>query len=221
MRVLAPQLSPDGGRLMYTRVGRDSGSTAVDAYLWISSVSGGPPIRLTAAVGLELPGSWSPDGDWYVYAEVAPDGRGRLRKARTSGHLEPVTLAGWAPENVPVWSSRGDWILFDDGELKLIAADGSETRNLGVKDAVCAFALAEDLLHCIQNVDNARSLLAIDFGGGTRWIAAVRPEHVPVATGQPGIRFSLTPDGHAVTYAVASTQIKLMLADGLANVDLP
>ena len=217
---LAPQLSPDGGRLMYARVAQDA-EGAIGSHLWMSSASGGAPIRLTDAVALELPGSWSPDGDWYVYAEVGPDGRRQLRKAPTSGHHEPATLAAWMPENVPVWSPRGDWILFDDGELKLIAADGGETRTLGVKDAVCAFALVEDLLYCIQNVANARSLLAIDFDGGTRRIAAVRPEHVPMATGQPGIRLSLTPAGNAVTYAVDRTQVRLMLADGLANVELP
>ncbi len=34
----------------------------------MSAVAGGPPVRLVKGAGADFPGSWSPDGNWYVYS---------------------------------------------------------------------------------------------------------------------------------------------------------
>src|SRR5262249_5678015 len=59
--LMGPALSPDADRVIYTRVGRGQ-----DIRLWISATAGGAPVPLTNETGVaELPGSWSPDGNWF------------------------------------------------------------------------------------------------------------------------------------------------------------
>ena len=57
--------SPDGERLIYDRSGKDGAPR-----LWISSLSGGSPVRLTnVEPGAEYAGAWSPDGSRFVYLQ--------------------------------------------------------------------------------------------------------------------------------------------------------
>ena len=162
---MAPEISPDGTRVMYLRVESDARG-ATGARLWMSSLAAGAPVRLRDRAVQENPGSWSPDSAWYAYLEVQGDGSRLLQKARTSGTSEPEPLAtGIRSGSVAVWSPDGRWILYDDGGLKLTAADGSGTRELGVRDALCAFARVPELLYCIENVSGQRNLVAT----GLRW----------------------------------------------------
>jgi eukaryotic-like serine/threonine-protein kinase len=68
-----PSLSPDGDRVIYPRLDR-----AGVAWLWISSLSGGAPVRLTNADTNveEFGGSWSSDGSRFVYLQ---DQAGKIR----------------------------------------------------------------------------------------------------------------------------------------------
>ena len=220
---MAPQLSTDGTRVMYLRVESDErGPTG--ARLWMSSVTAGPPMRLRDRTVQENAGSWSPDSAWYVYTEVQPDGRRMLKKARTSDTSEPETLAVHerSPSGtVPIWSPDGRWILFDGDGLKLISSDGSVTRELGVNNAVCAFAHDEELLYCIESSRGVRNLVARSFDGTARVIGPVAQEHQPAVTGGPALRLSLTPDGEGLTYSTGSARVQLLLVDGLADVPLP
>lgn len=219
--LMAPQLSPDGTRVMYARVESDARG-ATGARLWMSSLSGGAPMRLRERAARENPGSWSPDGAWYVYEEVQADNTLTLKKARTAGTSEPETLAaGITSRSVPAWSPDGRWILFDDDGLTLIAADGSATRELGVSNALCAFARTEELLYCIEDLTGASKLVARRFDGTARVVASIAPEHRPATSGGPAVRLSPTADGEGLIYSVASSRVQLLLAEGLANVPLP
>jgi len=221
--LVAPQVSPDGTRVMYTRV-ESQGRGATGARLWMSSLAAGAPIRLRSGVAHQNPGSWSPDSAWYVYEELQGDGTFALRKARTSGASEPDTLAvGVRSESVPEWSPDGRWILFDDDGLKLIAADGGEPRDLGVKDALCVFARTPDMLYCIEHASGLgeRKLVSRSFDGTTEVVGSLAMEHRPDSPVSPGLRLSLTPDGEGVTYSIRNRRVQLLLADGLDSLPLP
>ena len=150
---MAPEVSPDLSRVAYLRVEADAAGGAVTSNLWMSSLAGGPPIRLTSdAEKIENSGSWSPDGKWFVYTVVEADNRSMtLRKVRTLGQAASEILANGERESdaIPIWSPDGDWILYDDMGLKLISAEGVAPRALGLKNTVCAFARDAELLHCI------------------------------------------------------------------------
>jgi len=121
---LAPALSPDAERVIYSRIENKS-----TGRLWISSVHGGNPIPLTNEAALvEQAGSWSPDGGWFVYVAVK-NGRLDLMKVRTVGEAAPSILKGGVICClIPSWSPAGDWIAHGQ---ELISPDGKTTRPLG------------------------------------------------------------------------------------------
>ena len=105
----------------------------------MSAVAGGAPVRLTkAGPDSDYAGSWSPDGNWFVYWHRTQDGKFSLNKVKTTGQAEPeivkadVNIGGW----VPVWSPSGEWILYPDGGVKLISPDGKTTREVSSTSAL-------------------------------------------------------------------------------------
>ena len=159
--LVGPALSPDGARVIYQRVSK-GGS---ESYLWMSSVRGGQPQRVTNAEANERAGAWSPDGNWYVYR--AGEGGLRTFKVSTTGLAEPQTLYA-EPERgnwLLAWSPDGEWIL-DLNRGVLLSADGESTRALGVENRACAFA-STDSLYCFRprRSDGLFPLVVTDFDG--------------------------------------------------------
>jgi Tol biopolymer transport system component len=218
---MAPQLSPDGSRVMYVRIETNALGGSVGAHLWMSSVAGGAPVRLTKDTVVESAGSWSPDGRWYVYRSGDS-----LRRALPSSEAEPEILAtAGGPATVPVWSPDGRWILYEDFglRLKLLSLESMETRDLGLKDSVCTFADHGDILYCIRDFHGESFFAVVDFHGQV--VGSEMPplagKHVPATPLTPSLRLSLTPDGKGVSYGVDVTTEQLLLVEGLDTIPLP
>jgi Tol biopolymer transport system component len=112
----------DGQRIAYA-VGGDNGHA-----VYISSVQGGSPQRLSAGQGDQRSPTWGPQGDWIGYLESI-NGRWSLKKAQPGAPQPPVTLREGVLPMHPKWSRRGDSIVFmsPDG-LSVISADGGEAK---------------------------------------------------------------------------------------------
>lgn len=220
--LMAPALSPDGERVIYQRV---EGPATNASGLWMSSVGGGSPVRVTNdELGLETAGSWSPDGSWYVYRTIEPDRSIAIKKVRTNGQAAPETLLGniqpGHPSVVPLWSPDGDWILVADQGMKLVPTNGGNPRSLGIENAPCAFAETGQLLYCIRapSPNGEHPFVALNFEGEVvRVIGNISSEDFPATPLNPSLRLSLTPDGSGVTYAVRSSSQDLWLMDGIAQ----
>ena len=218
---MAPTLSPDASRVIYGRIEQNQGSK-----MWISSVAGGAPVRLTKD-DTEQPfsGSWSPDGNWFVY--IAAHGeKASLKKVKTSGQAQPEELKadvgkrGVDVPAAPVWSPAGDWILYGDAGAKLISPDGKTERDLKFTGNVfCTFSLNGALLYCgrfERGVAGGLQVFSATLDGkGERMIGSVGSEFTPSNSFNPSLRLSLTPDGKSVTYSVVKTSSNLWLVDGL------
>ncbi|HZL93355.1 MAG TPA: hypothetical protein VFB99_06910, partial [Vicinamibacterales bacterium] len=225
-RFLAPQLSPDGSRVIYLRVEADATGAGTYGYLWMSSVAGGAPVRLTDGSTREVSGSWSPDGNAYVYKEVSREGKRAIKVARTSGQSAPSTLAirmtdGPYSAFLPVWSPDASWVLYDDDGLKLISVETGTVRDLKIEGALCTFARDEPLLYCITQFYDEARFAVVDFDGSERVVGSVARENRPAVGSGPALHLSLTPDGQGVTYSVNRNRARLLLVEGFDRVALP
>jgi eukaryotic-like serine/threonine-protein kinase len=216
---MAPGLSPDAARVIYLRIGRDT-----PGRLWMSAVTGGAPVPVVkGSAGSEFPGSWSPDGNWYVYWQTHDD-QVSLARVKTTGEAEPEVLRpnvkptkGW----IPVWSPSGDWILHDDGGVKLMSPDGKTTRELSSASAV-AYAFSADgrTLYGLRKLaDDRLELFSTSVAGGAeKKIGTLGPEYLPGNSLGPAVRLSLSPDGKSIAYSTLKRTSNLWLMDGLDSV---
>ena len=120
------ELSPDGRRVAFRRSGTD------DESIWIATVAGGTPVRLTPAGGrIQRGPTWSADANEIAYFSIE-NGRFVLMRARVGGTEKPVVIAENAG-TYPRWSPRGDLIaaVGPAHGLTLLAPDGTGRRTVG------------------------------------------------------------------------------------------
>ena len=213
-----PSLSPDGDRLIYARIDGAGG-----ACLWISSLSGGAPVRLTNAdtnTTGEYGGSWSPDGSRFVYSGDQA-GKYSLMIVKTSGNAAPVVLREAVESAIPDWSPTGDWITFpDDKGWNLVSPDGKNSKSLGkTRVPYLAFSKSGKLLYGIrwnQTGDLTKgTLFSLDPATlKEKVIKEVTADLLPGTSSWPGIRFSLAPDGKSFVYSTATSRKDLWMLQG-------
>jgi Tol biopolymer transport system component len=205
---MAPALSPDASRVAYSRV-EDGGPV----HLWISSVAGGAPVRATRdETSTEFPGSWSPDGSWFVYIAVR-NGSADLMKVKASGQAAPVLVKAGVAAEPPSWSPDGNWIVSGD---RLVSADGQTVRELPPTGSLnLAFSRDGKLLYGIRREGSGNVFFSIDAASGARKdIAKLSREFEPASDLRPAIRLSLAPDGGSITYAVGAPRSNLWMLTG-------
>jgi hypothetical protein len=208
-----PALSPSGDRVTYTRIA-NSGNLA---NVWISSLAGGPPVRLTNnSEGYEVSGAWSPDAARFAFLFLRA-GALSLMVAKTSGQATPVELHAKVDSRLPAWSPTGEWITFqDDSGWNLISPDGKSTRSLGkILTPYLAFSADGQTLYGIRTEGDHRYLFSLSIAAGyMKTIGDVGKEFEPRSDTTPGIRFSLSPDGESILYSTFSTKDTLWMLEG-------
>jgi Tol biopolymer transport system component len=211
--------------VIYGRIGHSDIAGSSTAHIWISSVSGGAPVPATNdTVSNEMPGSWSPDGNWLVYIRLQ-NGKADIMKVKTSGQDVPILLkADVNPTNssVPTWSPAGDWIEFNDQGENLISPDGNTMRSLGNLHADgCTFSRDGRLLYCLRWDTDHETLFSMDPTGKTqKEIGRLDAAFRPASNLGPAIRLSLSPDGKSIAYGHARSAVSnLWLLEGFAPKD--
>jgi Tol biopolymer transport system component len=211
---MTPSLSPGGDRVVYTRIDKDLQSAA-----WISSVSGGPPIRLTNAKDAEFGGAWSPDGARFAYWRLN-NGDGSLMVVRTSGEATPALLREKIGNGISSWSPDGQWITFrdrsDETGWSLISPDGKTVRMIGQPNAVqMTFSADSKLLYGIRIDKDRRTLFSVDISTkAEKIIGDVGKDFTPQSYLNPGIRLSLSPDGKSILYPALRGGNSLWMLEG-------
>ncbi len=213
-----PTLSPEGASVIFTRIAKDGA-----AELWVLSLAGGAPVRLTNSSGIaECGGSFSPDGNRVAFLQQF-EGKGSLVVHQVGSQSRPVLLKEDVGEYLPDWSPTGDWISYrDKNGWNLISPDGKNARPLGKIDTPhLAFSKDGKRLYGIRTVPfepEHQLLFSLDIDTlRMKTIADLGLENAPATDLRPGIRFSLAPDGKSFIYSTAKTRSNLWLLEGFTQ----
>jgi serine/threonine protein kinase len=211
-RFMNPALSPDGSRLAVMRIP----SKGVNQ-IWIASAAGGTPVRLTNDSGIESMAAWSPDSARIVYRQLK-EGTNSVMIAKTSGQATPTELVRDAANPIPDWSPTAEWIVYSSaaGVWSLISPDGKDKRDLG-KIATQHLTFSKDgkTLYGIRAEGEHQYLFSWNIASGQmKTIGDVGSEFAPRSYLNPGIRFSVSPDGESVLYPTYSVKTGLWMLEG-------
>ena len=168
---VAPAWSPDGSRLLFTRITTDAADSAnirASTALYTVPAAGGTPTPVPNATDGYL-GDWSPDGSQIVFTALpAGADTGPLTIVRADGTQRRV-LAG-ADGLMPAWSPDGATIAF----ARITSLDPDRARE--------------------QDVAQIATVPAA--GGGVTTLAATRPSSARTVAGYP----AWSPDGESLLF---------------------
>jgi eukaryotic-like serine/threonine-protein kinase len=207
--------SPDGRRLAYRRAGEK------DEAIWISTITGDPPVRLANEPGgaMQRSPSWSPDGNSIAYYSIR-NGTYVLMRARVGAIEAPVVLATDAG-TYPRWSPKGDWIASMGNEkgITLVSADGSQRRDVGSGIWLLhGWSLDGTTLYGIRRSD-ARRLELVSMRGGVETVLADMGRYPAgysygmVLGALPLRGFTMSPDGRSFITSVIRPKSDIWIVD--------
>jgi eukaryotic-like serine/threonine-protein kinase len=191
-----PVFSPDGRRLAYSVLGSDGHS------IYISSVAGGKPVRLSTEHNDERAPTWSADGNWIAY--LRNTGRGwALVKASSSGSSQATLLADAAVPGNPQWNHAGGHeIAYLSGSgLTIVSEDGKQSRVVS-QDPWLVFGWSSDgrFLEGVTRADTRRLTVAVlDVQKGAERIVS----DLAVPPGSEIRGFSLAADGESFATSIS------------------
>ena len=205
--------SPNADRVVYSRMDKNQ-----QIQSWISSVSGGPPVRLTTGNNVfELGGSWSPDGSKIVFWSSA-EHVAALMIVNTSGEAAPAMLRQHVGGALPAWSPDGQWISFmdDKNSWSIISPDGKTVRILGEpKTTQMTFSPDSKLLYGIREDTDRCVLYSLDIATKQeKSIGEFSTDFAPASPTNPGIQISVAPDGKSILFPARRTSSSLWMLEG-------
>jgi len=210
--LMNPVLSPDGKRVIFTRVS-DDGTIRT----WIKFLSGGAPARLNEfAVDSEVVGTWSPDGRHF--AEITLSGSKLSLIIIKVGSLDkPIVIRNSIDSSLPDWSPTGEWITFhDDSGWNLVSPDGKTIKALGkIETQSLAFSKDGRFLYGIREEVDKTSLFSLDVSTlKVRDIRELGRDLAGMTEPNPLIRFSVSPDGKSMVYTTVLWKSNLWILEG-------
>ena len=217
---------PMPGRVVYTRIDRDLGDAN-----WISSLSGGSPVRLTN-VGDDIEYGRLMVSGWQPVCLSAANGHGgrSLMVVKTSGDASPAVIHKDPGFGLPLWSPDGQWIACLDQPNRSDRPPRMETGfartvkrlviawRAELRPHALAFSADSQRVYGIRPEPDHNYLLSIDIATGQeKIIGDIGKDFTPGS--YVGTRTSPEP-GHPTARAFSSRHSKRAAASGCWKVSI-
>ena len=223
----APVASPDGQRVAFDVYGTGGGSAA--SSIWISPVGGGAPTKLTPEGATERAPEWSPDG-LSIVCNHEEGGVVGLAIIRVGTSDPPRMLAHNIAGVIPAWSPDGEWIAYRGiAAVRLVSPDGARRRLLSPinlsrdrngEEWSSALVWSRDggTLYSIRRTEDRNvQMVAIDaVTGAVRVVSTLGADFRFTTPTDPGLRFTLAPDGKSFLGTIVRTRTDLWILEDFA-----
>ncbi len=191
--IFAGELSPDGMRVLFSRLDRGV------INLWVLPTAGGTPVK--AVDSQAMMGTWSPDGRDIAYLASSPAHNRLLKRALGSTGAPDVVVDPASIDPMQIeWSPTGEWIAYGKRGrgVTLVSPDGKTTRDLAFPAALAvAWARNGRTLYAVRRPNTEGSgVWSIDVATGhSQQIRQLDPSIEVAVPWWPGLRLSLNADG--------------------------
>ncbi len=129
----APQVSPDGKRVVYTvnEAVMTADKSEFVTQIYLANTDGSNTFQITYGEKSSTNPKWSPDGNWLAFTSNRKDNKNNLYLLRLNGgEAEPLTDVKTAVSNFD-WSPDGKWIAYTMTDKK---GDDEEKNDKGKND---------------------------------------------------------------------------------------
>jgi Tol biopolymer transport system component len=210
--LLSPTISPDGGRVLFTRLVR----AVMD--IWIAPMSGGTPVRASPPGRFATMPEWSPDGRWIAFA-TRDSGTRRLARQRVGSSDPAQDLADLTGASSGLaWSPDGAWIAHDSpAGVSLVAPEGRARRVLapGVRPRAFAWSHDSRTLYGLQEDPDGSRVIAINAASGSVRVARPLPPELIFSTPvSPGLRLTVSADERRLLTTVLRAHSDIWMMEG-------
>ena len=151
--------SPDGSHVVFTW----NGERQDNFDIYVMSLAGAAPYRLTDDPGRDFSPAWSPDGKWIAFLRDAGDGGAvLLRVPPTGGREDRIGAVAISPSRATVASIRNRYLTWSRDSRTLIVADRRDENGSS--------------LHVFELASEARRRLTSPPPGSSDLNPAVSPD---------------------------------------------
>ena len=207
-----PQVSPDGKWVVFSVTSQDAETNKSKTKLYIVSLSGGKPRRITSGSGSDHSPRWSPDGKKLAFVSTRGDDGSQLwvLPFKKGGEAKKITKVPTGVSS-PMWRPDGKRLAFvsrvfpqcrDEVCNKKIL---EERKKSGVKAEIFDSLMYRHWNHWRHG--RVKHILDVSADGGTaRDLTPGKADAPPAALGS-GHDFHYSPDGKKLAYTTNTSKV--------------